>query len=334
MMPESQPIIAVHNVGKSFDVRRSLSDRLSGRPEQKVAALNDVSLSVAKGETVAVVGESGCGKSTLARCLVRLYGVNQGKILFYGKDIAVMRGQEQRAYNRRVQMIFQDPYSSLNPRMTVGQTLAEALLVNRICPRSQVRERIQDLLKLVNLPADAADRYPRQFSGGQRQRIGIARALSVNPECIIADEILSALDVSVQAQIINLLIELQQKLQLSLVFVSHDLRVVRYISHRVVVMYLGSIVETGLTEDIFNNPQHPYTKALLAAAPEVGLRRPAERRALTGELPSPLSPPSGCTFHPRCPQASDRCKIERPLLLSTSDTHRTACHLFPARADG
>lgn len=333
MTREAQPVLAVHNVEKSFDVNRSLAERLARVPEQKVSALNDVSLSVAKGETVAVVGESGCGKSTLARCLVRLHDVNQGKILFHGKDISLMRGSEQRAYNRRVQMIFQDPYSSLNPRMTVGQTIAEALSVNRICPASQIRARIQELLELVNLPADAADRYPREFSGGQRQRIGIARALSVEPECIIADEILSALDVSVQAQIINLLIELQQKLKLSVIFVSHDLRVVRYISHRVVVMYLGSVVETGVTEEIFSNPQHPYTKALLSAAPEIGMKRPTDRRALTGELPSPLSPPSGCTFHPRCPLAFDRCKVERPPLLATADRHRTACHLFAPQAD-
>lgn len=321
------PVIAVQNVDKHFSVQRGLLERLGGAQESRVAALRDVSFSVAKGETVAVVGESGCGKSTLARCLVRLHEVNEGKILFHGQDISSLRGREQRAYNRRVQMIFQDPYSSLNPRMTVGQAIGEALAVNRICPRSEIAARVRELFDLVNLPADAADRYPREFSGGQRQRIGIARALAVEPECIIADEILSALDVSVQAQIINLLLKLQQKLQLSLVFVSHDLRVVRYLSHRIVVMYLGSVVEMGDTEEIFTNPQHPYTAALLGAAPEIGVKRSSSRPTLTGELPSPLSPPNGCAFHPRCARAFDRCSSERPFLLSTHEGHRVACHL-------
>lgn len=321
------PVIAVQNVDKYFDVNRSLTERLTRAPEQQVSALRDVSLTIAKGETVAVVGESGCGKSTLARCLVRLHEVSEGKILFHGQDISHLRGRAQRAYNRRVQMIFQDPYSSLNPRMTVGQAIGEALAVNRICPRNTIAARVRELLDLVNLPADAADRYPREFSGGQRQRIGIARALAVKPECIIADEILSALDVSVQAQIINLLLELQQKLELSLIFVSHDLRVVRHISHRIVVMYLGSVVEIGDTEQIFADPQHPYTRALLGAAPEVGVKRSSNQSTLTGELPSPLSPPAGCAFHPRCPQAFDRCSEERPLLLATRGADRVACHL-------
>ncbi|WP_418137895.1 ABC transporter ATP-binding protein [Agrobacterium sp. El2ro-1b] len=321
------PVIAVQNVDKYFGVNRSLTERLTGAPEQQVSALRDVSLTIAKGETVAVVGESGCGKSTLARCLVRLHEVSESKILFHGQDISHLRGRARRAYNRRVQMIFQDPYSSLNPRMTVGQAIGEALAVNRICPRNKIAARIRELLDLVNLPADAADRYPREFSGGQRQRIGIARALAVEPECIIADEILSALDVSVQAQIINLLLELQQKLELSLIFVSHDLRVVRHISHRIVVMYLGAVVETGDTEQIFADPQHPYTRALLGAAPEVGVKRSSSQSMLNGELPSPLSPPAGCAFHPRCAQAFGHCSEERPLLLATRGAGRVACHL-------
>lgn len=326
----THPILSVQNIQKFFHVKQSLAERLVGTPAIRVAALNDVSVDVAKGETVAVVGESGCGKSTLARCLVRLHNADQGRVLFEGRDIGHMRGEEQRQYNRNVQMIFQDPYSSLNPRMTVGQAIGEALSVNRICPRKEIPQRITHLLSLVSLPAEAAQRYPREFSGGQRQRIGIARALAVEPQCIIADEILSALDVSVQAQIINLLIELRNRLKLSLVFVSHDLHVVRYISQRVVVMYLGSVVETGTTEEIFERPQHPYTRALLAAAPEIGRRRSNEQRMLVGELPSPLSLPSGCAFHPRCPSAFDRCEVERPPLLRTEQGQRTACHLYPA----
>jgi len=327
MNAHSTPILSVHNLQKTFPVKRSLIERLKGQPEQRVMALNDVSLAIGKGETVAIVGESGCGKSTLARCLVRLHGIDNGRVLFQGQDIGALQGSALRAYNRRAQMIFQDPYSSLNPRMTIGQTLAEALVVNRICRRSETQQRIRELLGLVNLPADAADRYPREFSGGQRQRIGIARALAVEPELLIADEILSALDVSVQAQIINLLLQLQEKLRLSLIFVSHDLRVVRYISHRIVVMYLGSIVEVGETEEIFSNPRHPYTRALLAAAPEVGQKRDGGKAVITGELPSPLSPPSGCAFHPRCALAIDRCRQERPALRPRSATRQDACLL-------
>ena len=325
------PLIEVHGLAKRFAVERGLIERLAGRPRRQVAALDGVSLGLEAGETLAIVGESGCGKSTLARCLVRLHSADEGSIAYLGHDVGLMRGEELRDYRRHVQMIFQDPYSSLNPRMTVGQTLSEAIVVNGLRPRAEAPARVAELLDLVNLPPDAATRYPSEFSGGQRQRIGIARALALEPSCIIADEILSALDVSVQAQIINLLISLQKRLALSMIFVSHDLRVVRFLSHRVAVMYLGRVVEEGETEAVFSAPAHPYTRALLAAAPEVGRSRGRHDSAMTGELPSPMNLPSGCVFHPRCPLATGRCRTEVPWLLGTETGRSVACHLAPGR---
>ena len=300
---------------------------VSGEPVQLIRALNGVSFTVARGETLGIVGESGCGKSTLARCLVRLLTPLAGRIVYDGLDVLSLEEAKQRSYSRRVQMVFQDPYSSLNPRMTVGQMLGEAIRFHGLRQGAGVEERVAELLDLVRLPADAKARYPHEFSGGQRQRIGIARALAVEPECLIADELVSALDVSVQAQIVNLLLELQERLGLTVLFIAHDLRLVRHISHRVAVMYLGAIVELAETERLFTTPAHPYTAALLKAAPELDPARRTVVDAVRGELPSPLAIPSGCPFHPRCPIAIDRCRVEVPLLRELAPGHIAACHL-------
>jgi oligopeptide/dipeptide ABC transporter ATP-binding protein len=327
-MTPAAPVMQVSDLHMAFKRPRSVFDRLAGKPLQIIHALNGVSFTVARGETLGIVGESGCGKSTLARCLVRLYAPVAGQIRYDGLDVLALEGRARREYNRRVQMIFQDPYGSLNPRMTVRQTLSEAISFHRLRQGAAVAERVNELLSLVRLPRDAADRYPYEFSGGQRQRIGIARALAVEPDCLIADELVSALDVSVQAQIINLLLELQQKLHLTVLFIAHDLRLIRHISHRVAVMYLGSIVELGETETLFTTPAHPYTEALLKAAPELDPARRSTIDAVRGELPSPLAIPAGCPFHPRCPYVMDRCRMERPLLRERgTETHVAACHL-------
>jgi len=328
----SETLLRVQNLTKTFPVRQPFWGRLRGAVPPVVRALTGVTLEVKRGETLGIVGESGCGKSTLARCLVRLYEAEDGTIEYGGEDVRALRGGALRAYNRRVQMVFQDPYSSLNPRMSVEQTLAESLNVHRICAANEVKGRIAELLELVGLPQSAAQRLPHEFSGGQRQRIGIARALSVEPECLVADELVSALDVSVQAQVVNLLLELQEKLELTVLFVAHDLRLVHHISHRVAVMYLGNVVEVADTETIFANPQHPYTQALLAAAPDLDPAKKNTAPAVQGELPSPLKVPSGCAFHTRCPHTFERCKVEKPRLEThppafTSD-HLTACHLY------
>ena len=330
-MNPSQPIMRVNNLTKTFAVPSSLFERARGIKPRAVKALTGVSLDLLRGETLGVVGESGCGKSTLARCLVRLYDADSGSLEYDGVNVLGLRGLELRNYNRRVQMVFQDPFSSLNPRMTVGQVLREALLVHKLRSSVQVPARIDELLDLVGLPRDAADRLPHEFSCGQRQRIGIARALSVEPETLIADELVSALDVSVQAQVVNLLLELQERLHLTVMFVAHDLRLVRHISHRVAVMYLGRIVELAPTEQLFSSPQHPYTQALLRAAPELDPSRKTTLEAVHGELPSPLNPPPGCAFHPRCPQAFEPCKLEVPRLEPRGlDRRMSACFLHEA----
>jgi oligopeptide transport system ATP-binding protein len=260
---------------------------------------------------------------------VRLYEPEAGRILYDGQDVLRLSGTARRNYHRRVQMVFQDPYGSLNPRKTVARQLGEPIHVHGLRPPAEIAERVAELIAMVGLPQEAADRYPHAFSGGQRQRIGIARALALEPECLIADEIVSALDVSVQAQIINLLVALQQRLALTIVFVSHDLRLVRYVAHSVAVMYLGRIVEAGPTEEIFGNPRHPYTCALIAAAPSLDFGRRDLREAVAGELPSPLAIPKGCAFHPRCPRAIDICRHTAPGDWSADD-HRAACHLAAA----
>jgi oligopeptide/dipeptide ABC transporter ATP-binding protein len=320
-------LLEVQDLTKVFPLHRPMLQALVRAPRRTVHALNGVSFSVRRGETLGIVGESGCGKSTLARCLVRLIEADGGTIRYDGADVRSLAGAERRAFNRRVQLIFQDPYSSLNPRMTVRQALSEALRVHRLCPPAEVSERVAGLLDLVRLPRESLDRYPHEFSGGQRQRIGIARALSVEPTCLIADELVSALDVSVQAQVINLLLELQERLGLTVLFVAHDLRLVRHISHRVAVMYLGRIVELDRTERLFSEPRHPYTQALLSAAPELDPTRRSRTAAVRGELPSPVAIPPGCPFHPRCPYVFDACRNERPPLHAVPGGGRAACHL-------
>lgn len=323
--PNTPPLLSIRDLSMRFEKRRSLSDTLARRPRQIVSALNGISVDVMPGETLGIVGESGCGKSTLARCIAGLHHPTGGDILFEGASVINLNGQERRSYNRRVQMMFQDPHTSLNPRMTVGDTLREAITVHRMRSGANVDKRVDELLNLVRLPDGAADKYPHEFSGGQRQRIGIARALSVEPVCLVADELVSALDVSVQAQVVNLLLELQDKLGLTVLFVAHDLRLVRHVSHRVAVIYLGAIIELSPAETLFRAPMHPYSKALLAAAPSLDPDDRQKPPALSGELPSPLNIPSGCPFHVRCPYAAELCRREKPELRPVG-TGMTACH--------
>jgi len=334
----SAPLLEASGLSKRFPVRRPLLDRLRGRPAPVLRAVDGVSLQVSRGETLGIVGESGCGKSTLARCLVRLHEPDAGAIRLDGQDVLALSGTARRAYNRQVQMVFQDPQGSLNPRMTVGDALSEALRVHRVVERPAIPDRVQALLDLVHLPGDAAGRYPHEFSGGQRQRIGIARALAVEPAVIIADEPVSALDVSVQAQIVNLLLELQGRLGLALLFITHDLRLVRHVAHRVAVMYLGRVVETGPTEALFRAPLHPYTAGLIAAVPQVDAHARRRGAAVRGELPSAMAPPPGCPFHPRCPVAEPRCTSLVPPLVPREavdgPTWPVACHLAGAPAMG
>ena len=312
------PMLEVIGLKKHFPVD-------SGRGAKVLRAVDGISLSVPRGQTLSLVGESGCGKSTTGKCLIRLTDPTEGRILLEGEDLAKMNSSQLRAMRRRMQFIFQDPFSSMNPRMRVRDIIGEPLR-NFGHDREAIRERVSQLLARVSLRPDAADKYPHEFSGGQRQRIVIARALALDPGLIVCDEPVSALDVSVQAQVINLLMDLQRDLGLTYVFISHDLSVVRHISHRVAVMYLGKIVETGTREAIFERPAHPYTRALLAAVPSArqGERKPVE--VLKGEIPSPLSPPSGCAFRTRCPMAQPRCAEEAPQPRQIAPEQQVACH--------
>lgn len=320
-------LLEVSQLSKSFPLKHTVFDAILRRPKQKLTAVDNVSFTLNEGETLGLVGESGCGKSTLARTVINLYRPTAGRVVFAGTNFSELTKKELRDRCKDIQMIFQDPYSSLNPRMTVRQVLREELLHHKMCSKAEVDKRISELLELVGLSEEHAERLPSAFSGGQRQRIGIARALAVQPKLIIADEPVSALDVSIQAQIINLLIDLQDKLGLSILFISHDLRVVRYISDRVAVMYLGSMVETADTEALYDNPRHPYTNVLLAAAPSMEADRADEKKAaVLGELPSPINLPSGCRFHPRCPYCTEVCKQESPELRDLGGGHMVACH--------
>jgi oligopeptide transport system ATP-binding protein len=320
------PLLEVRNLVKHFTVGGGLFGGKSG----VVRAVDDVSFSIARGETLGLVGESGCGKTTTGRCILQLERPSSGTVIFEGRDLTTLDAGGLRGARRRIQVIFQDPYSSLNPRMTVGQILAEPLAVHGIVPVAARRhERVRELLVRVGLLPQHADRYPHQLSGGQRQRVGIARALAMEPALIICDEPVSALDVSIQAQIINLLEDLQAEYRLTYLFIAHDLAVVRHISDRVAVMYLGKIVEITDRKSLYDDPQHPYTRALLAAVPipDPELEQRRERVVLGGEVPSPLRPPSGCVFHPRCPIAIDRCPQEVPELREVKPGHRAACIL-------
>ncbi|MVW78658.1 ABC transporter ATP-binding protein [Bordetella sp. 02P26C-1] len=299
----------------------------SGGKNAVLNAVNDVSFTVKKGETFSIVGESGCGKSTLGRCIARLLEPSDGRVMFEGQDIGKLAHGELRELRKKIQFIFQDPYSSMNPRMRVRSVLAEPLH-NFNVPAAKVSARLDELLRLVSLKPESLDKYPHQFSGGQRQRLVIARALALEPEFIVCDEPVSALDVSVQAQVINLLVDLQKSLHLTYLFISHDLSVVRHLSHSVAVMYLGRVVETGTRDEIFNTPRHPYTRALMAAVPRFSEASQGEAKALrlTGEIPSPLSPPSGCAFRTRCPNAQPLCAERLPEAKRFSDSHVVACH--------
>jgi oligopeptide/dipeptide ABC transporter ATP-binding protein len=299
----------------------------------QAVAVDGVSFSVDKRETLGIVGESGSGKTTLARCLIRLVEPDGGAIRFSGVDvIGSSHGQLQRI-RRRMQMVFQDPYASLNPRVKVGSAIAEPALVHHVIDRTGRKGHVDRMLELVGLPASAADRYPRQLSGGQRQRVAIARALSIEPELLIADEPVSALDVSIQAQILNLLEDLVASLGLAMVFIAHQLSVVRHVSDRVAIMYLGRIVEIAPTEQVFGNPQHPYTVGLLQAAPRPDPGHRRDNPALRGDIPSPINIPPGCRFRTRCPYAEDRCAAEDPKLDEITDRHLVACHVLPFKED-
>ncbi|MEQ1722876.1 MAG: dipeptide ABC transporter ATP-binding protein [Pseudobdellovibrio sp.] len=318
----SQSLLRAENIVKRFPIHGGLfSQEIAA-----VKAVSDISFDIKKGETLGLVGESGCGKSTLGRCLIRLIEPTSGKIFFKDKEITHANGTDLRELRKKMQIIFQDPYASLNPRMTIGAILEEPLVIHNLFESEKDRlDRVHELVSLVGLRKEHLSRYPHEFSGGQRQRVGIARALAVSPELIICDEPVSALDVSIQAQVINLLMELQQKLGLTYVFIAHDLKVVEHVSHRVAVMYLGKIVEMADADELYRNPQHPYTKALLSAIPVPDPKPRAERTILTGDVPSPMNPPSGCHFNPRCPIASDFCKEQVPVLKETSSQHFVSC---------
>jgi oligopeptide transport system ATP-binding protein len=321
------PLLEVQNLRVHFPVKGSA---LSGT-SSTVKAVDGVSLSVAAGEAVGLVGESGCGKSTLGRSILRLLEPTSGRIFFDGQDITTLGARALRPLRRQFQMIFQDPFHSLNPRMTVGQSIGEALIIHGLGNSEAARQtRVAELLQSVGLTADVADRFPHQFSGGQRQRIGIARALAVEPRLIVCDEPVSALDVSVQAQVINLLQDIQRDRGLAYLFISHDLAVVEHLCQRIVVMYLGRVVESGPAHSIGRNPQHPYTQVLLSAVPTVNPSAKRDRILLSGDVPSPIHPPSGCPFHPRCPVAESRCRTERPEFRTVAHGHEAACHRVPA----
>jgi oligopeptide/dipeptide ABC transporter ATP-binding protein len=318
-------LLRVRELRKAFVVGR---DAL-GRPKQLLHAVRGVSFSLSRSETLGLVGESGCGKTTLSRLILQLVRPDGGSVhLGDSPDLCRLSARHLRPWRRRLQMIFQDPYSSLNPRMTVGAIVAEPLVIHGLCSRRDRRDRVRALLAEVGIPPHAANRYPHEFSGGQRQRVGIARALAAGPDVIIADEPVSALDVSIRSQIINLLERLQDERRLAYLFVSHDLSVVAHISHRVAVMYLGEFVELASKDALFSTPLHPYTQALLAAVPQPDPRHKRSRIVLPGDVPSPVAPPGGCPFHPRCPRCFAPCTVRPPRMIEAAENHFVACHLY------
>ncbi|MDY7229427.1 ABC transporter ATP-binding protein [Hyalangium rubrum] len=319
----TEPLLQVRGVKTHFPVRGGVLGRVRGT----VKAVDGVSFDVVRGETLGLVGESGCGKSTLGRTLLRLLDPTEGSIRFEGQELTGLSQRQLRPLRRRMQLIFQDPYASLNPRMTVRDIIGEPFAIHALAQGREREERVLALLDLMGLPRDAMERYPHEFSGGQRQRIGIARSIAMKPDLVIADEPISALDVSIQAQIVNLLVDLQRELKLTYVFIAHDLKIVEYISTRVAVMYLGKIVELASAADLYRQPRHPYTQALLSAVPVPDPERKKARIILQGDVPSPLSPPPGCAFHPRCPYAFERCRRETPPLYALGNGHTAACFL-------
>ncbi|MXP62832.1 ABC transporter ATP-binding protein [Roseomonas sp. M0104] len=327
----STPIIELKGVSKRFSKKLDFAGKLAqklGVPvkEETVHAVDEVSLTVNKGEVVGLVGESGCGKSTLGRMVAGIMPATSGEIRWHGRELGSLSGADARQAQLQTQMIFQNPYASLNPRMRVADIVGEAPLVHGLTRRGEYDTYVDDQLRRAGLDPSLKRRYPHQFSGGQRQRIGIARALAVQPEFIVCDEAVAALDVSIQAQILNLFLDLRRELNLTYLFISHDLGVVEHLSDRVVIMYLGRVVEEAAAEEVFRNANHPYTQALLDEVPRIEVRK-KHFAGIKGEIPSPLNPPSGCHFHPRCPHAFDRCKIERPALREIAPGHRSACHL-------
>lgn len=320
----SQNLLEVLNLKKYFPIKGGVLGREIGQ----VKAVDDVSFTVKQGETLGLVGESGCGKSTTGRSILRLIEPTDGKVFFEGKDITTLSADEMRKMRRDMQIVFQDPFASLNPRHTVEKILEEPLIVHGLGNSKERKERVHQLLQVVGLNGYHAKRYPHQFSGGQRQRIGIARALAVNPKLIVADEPVSALDVSIQSQVLNLMQDLQKEYNLTYIFIAHDLSVVRHISDRVGVMYLGRIVELADKDSLYEDPKHPYTEALLSAVPIADPDITRERIILQGDVPSPANPPKGCTFHTRCPKVMDICRVERPVLKDVGNGHFVACHLY------
>lgn len=321
---DEDALLEVRHLRKAFPIKKSMT----GRVLQELVAVDDVSFKLHAGETIGIVGESGCGKTTMGRTILKLHESSGGQIIFNGQDITNFRTRQMREIRKKMQIIFQDPYSSLPPRSTVGGILSEPVKVHRIVPKYEIKDYVLDLMDKCGLRDYYYERYPHEFSGGQRQRICIARALSVNPQLVVCDEPVSALDVSIQAQIINLLKELQQSMNLAYLFISHDLSVVKFISDKIGVMYLGSMVEFGSKNDIFSNPLHPYTKALFSAIPNPNPDVKMKRIALTGDIPSPANPPKGCRFHTRCPYAKEICKHITPEYKEYEKGHFAACHLL------
>lgn len=349
---ENNNILEVRNLNKYFPIHKTVliaepckaiwqrtkrlffKDKTAEKPPVKFSrttylkAVNDVTFSLPRGTTIGVVGESGCGKTTLGRTILRLYDADGGQIIFDGVDITKLKKKQMRQYRTQMQLVFQDPYSSLPPRMTVGNIIAEAVRVHKIVPKEEISSYVRDIMKKCGLQMQYYDRYPHEFSGGQRQRICIARALAVKPQLVICDEPVSALDVSIQAQIINLLKELQQTMGLTYVFISHDLSVVKYITDQILVMYLGNMMETGETDELFDNPLHPYTKALFSAVPVPDPDVKSKRIILEGDIPSPANPPKGCKFHTRCSECMNVCKFVEPDYVEAAPKHFVACHLY------
>jgi oligopeptide transport system ATP-binding protein len=325
-MPTNEVLLSVENLKMYFPIKRGVIQRTVGY----VHAVDDVSFEVRKGETLGLVGESGCGKTTTGRTILQLYPATEGKVVFEGKDLVKLRGEEMRQMRRKIQMIFQDPYASLNPRMTVEQIIGEPLIVHGLYRGNEIREKVKFLLEQVGLNPAYVDRYPHEFSGGQRQRIGVARAISLQPDLIVCDEPISALDVSIQAQVVNLLEDLQNELGLTYVFIAHDLSMVRHISTRVIVMYLGVFVELADRKTLYENPLHPYTIGLLSAVPipDPFIEEKRQRIILEGDVPSPINPPSGCRFRTRCPLAQQICADERPVWQEVEHDHFVACHFW------
>jgi oligopeptide/dipeptide ABC transporter ATP-binding protein len=325
-LTKEKEILQVRDLQQYFPIKGGVF----GRTVNHVKAVDGVNFTIYEGETVSIVGESGCGKSTTGRAILRLDEPTGGEVIFQGTNLLSKSKREMRSIRKDLQVIFQDPFASLNPRRSVGQTLEEAMGILNVVPKADRRRRAVELLEQVGLKEEHIDRYPHEFSGGQRQRIGIARALAVEPKLIICDEAVSALDVSVQAQVLNLLKKLQKEYGLTYLFISHDLGVVRHISDRIIVMYLGKVVEIAEKKSLFDNPSHPYTQALLSAIPEPNRKKKKERIILKGDVPSPIDPPSGCRFHTRCPLATDLCRQSDPELKSLGEGHQTACHYAEA----